>query len=133
MRLANYLTILLATLLISGCSLFREKEVVSVTKPTKAPITIVGHPKPVSLTKVKFYVVSDKNIDEFLAKFKKTHGELVFVAVSVKGYENLSLNVAELRRYIDQQREIIVYYEDAVKADEAKDKEKAAAKPKDAK
>ena len=33
-------------------------------------------------------------------------------------YENLALNIAELRRYINQQIDIIVYYEDAVKQEE---------------
>jgi len=32
----------------------------------------------------------------------------------MKDYENLALNVSELRRYINQQKNIIVYYEDAV-------------------
>jgi hypothetical protein len=32
----------------------------------------------------------------------------------MRDYENLALNVAELRRYINQQTEIIVYYEEAV-------------------
>jgi len=43
---------------------------------------------------------------------------LAFVALSVKDYENLALNVAELRRFINQQKEIIVYYEKAVQPDE---------------
>jgi hypothetical protein len=34
--------------------------------------------------------------------------------LSVKDYENLALNIGELRRYINQQTEIIVYYEEAV-------------------
>ena len=33
----------------------------------------------------------------------------------MKDYENLSLNFAELRRYIEQQKQIIVYYEEAIK------------------
>tara|TARA_B100002019_G_scaffold289794_1_gene306148 strand:- start:823 stop:948 length:126 start_codon:yes stop_codon:yes gene_type:complete len=36
----------------------------------------------------------------------------------VKDYENLSLNFAELRRYIEQQKQIIIYYENAVKPEE---------------
>tara|TARA_B110000977_G_scaffold199766_1_gene288138 strand:- start:809 stop:955 length:147 start_codon:yes stop_codon:yes gene_type:complete len=43
---------------------------------------------------------------------------LAFVALSVKDYENLALNVAELRRFINQQKEIIIYYEKAMKPDE---------------
>jgi len=34
--------------------------------------------------------------------------------LSIKDYENLALNIAELRRYINQQKQIIIYYEKAV-------------------
>ena len=36
---------------------------------------------------------------------------------SMKDYENLALNVAEIKRYLNQQREIILYYEKAVTED----------------
>jgi hypothetical protein len=39
---------------------------------------------------------------------------MVFFAISVPHYENLSLNLAELRRYIEAQQGIIVYYETRV-------------------
>jgi len=32
----------------------------------------------------------------------------------MKDYENLALNIADIRRFINQQTEIIVYYENAV-------------------
>ena len=32
----------------------------------------------------------------------------------MQDYENLALNIADLRRFINQQTEIIVYYEEAV-------------------
>jgi len=32
----------------------------------------------------------------------------------MKDYENLALNIAELRRFLNQQKEVIVYYEKAV-------------------
>jgi hypothetical protein len=54
-----------------------------------------------------------------LAKqYEKQYGEVAFVVISMQDYENLALNIAELRRYINQQIEIIVYYEDAVKQEE---------------
>ena len=49
-----------------------------------------------------------------LKRFKKENGEYVFYAMSVPDYENLALDIAELRRYIEQQKEIIIYYEKAV-------------------
>ena len=39
----------------------------------------------------------------------------------MKDFENLALNIADIRRYINQQTEIIVYYEDAVTQEENKD------------
>ena len=61
------------------------------------------------------YVVNERILDDFLADFKERHGEVAFVALSMKDYENLALNIAEMRRYLNQQTQIIVYYEDAVK------------------
>ena len=63
---------------------------------------------------VKFYVVTEKNYEEFKERFKKENGEYVFYAMSVPDYENLGLDIAELRRYIEQQKVLIIYYEKAV-------------------
>jgi len=63
-------------------------------------------------------VVSKENYDEFVAEFEKKNGADAYIAISVKDYENLSLNFAELRRYIEQQKQIILYYENAVKPEE---------------
>jgi len=35
----------------------------------------------------------------------------------MKDYENLALNISEIRRYINQQTQVIIYYEEAVKPD----------------
>jgi len=56
-------------------------------------------------------------MDQFIAEFKQRHGEVAYVALSMKDYENLALNIAEMRRFINQQTQIIVYYEDAVTPD----------------
>ena len=53
-----------------------------------------------------------------MEEFTAEHGELAYVVLSMKDYENLAINIADLRRYIEQQTEIIVYYENAVKPEE---------------
>jgi hypothetical protein len=53
-------------------------------------------------------------LEDFLARFEEEAGITVFFALSVPDYENMSLNVAELRRYIDQQKAVILYYEDSI-------------------
>jgi len=69
------------------------------------------------MNRVKIYVVNEDNFEEFKEEFYSKNGKTAWIAISVKDYENLSLNFAELRRYIEQQKEIIVYYEEAVKPD----------------
>tara|TARA_Y100001938_G_scaffold125428_1_gene176335 strand:- start:73 stop:273 length:201 start_codon:yes stop_codon:yes gene_type:complete len=59
-------------------------------------------------------VVTKDNYDEFVNEFTEIYGELAYVAISMKDYENLALNIAEMRRYLNQQKQIIVYYEKAV-------------------
>ena len=120
MGLKNYLTVsslLLLTLLLSSCGYLRkpEKEIVVKTVEVQKIVPIQPQPKPVDMIDVKFYVVTEENYEEFKEKFMKTNNDYVFYAVSVHDYENLAFNMAELYRYIRQQKEIIIYYEKAVK------------------
>ena len=80
----------------------------------KTEIPIVARPKQVQLNDIKIYVVSKLNYAEFIKSYEKKNGADSYIALSVKDYENLSLNFSELRRYIEQQKQIIVYYEKAI-------------------
>jgi len=106
------LTFLLASSLI-GCAGVEEKIVLKTDYVTK-DIPLQDRPKPLNLHDVHWHVVNPENIDEFLKEFEKKNGDVVFFAVSVPDYENMSLNVAELKRYINQQKAIIIYYEDSI-------------------
>ena len=108
------LKLLLVTLLISACSTFRpEPEVVTVTKLVERQIPTVPHPRQVQMNEIKIYVVSpEENFEEFKKEFESKNGTDSYIAISVKDYENLSKNFAELRRYIEQQKQIILYYEE---------------------
>ena len=120
MGLINYLTVsslLLLTLLLSSCGYIRkpEKEIVVKTIEVQKIVPIQPQPKPIDMIDVKFYVVTEENYEEFKEKFMKTNNDFVFYVVSVHDYENLALNMSELFRYIKQQKEIVIYYEEAVK------------------
>ena len=108
-------------MLTAGCSLLRpEPQIKVVTNTVKTTVPIVAQPKPVKLNDVKIYVVSKENYEEFVKEFEAKNGADADIAISVKDYENLSLNFAELRRYIEQQKQIIIYYENAVRPEPAK-------------
>ena len=107
----------LLLLLSSGCSLLpREKEIIVQTVEVEKQIPLQLQPKPLQFNDSYWHVVTEENFDEFIEKFKKEHGEAwVFYAVSVRSYESMALNLAELKRYIEQQKQIIIYYEEAIK------------------
>ena len=120
---------LIATLLlISGCGYFKNplKEIEIKTVEVERVIPTQNHPRPVSLNVIYFYVVTEENFEDFQQRFVKENGQLVGYVLSVRDYETLALNMAEIKRYIQQQKEIIVYYEKAVapKPKEEKEEEK---------
>lgn len=75
---------------------------------------MVSRPKPLQLIDTRVRVVTKENLDEFLIEFEEQYGDIAFTVLSMKDYENLAMNIAELKRFIGQQDEIIVYYEEAL-------------------
>ena len=113
--------IALAILTLSGCSFLQQppREVEIITKPVPIDIVQPVMPRPLNLKEPKWYVVSDRKIpkeertymDKFEADIKKKHGgDLVFVAMTVADYELMSYNTQEIKRYISQLGEVIIYY-----------------------
>ena len=110
-------TLLVLILLISSCSMGGRRAtpnpVEIITEPIQIEIYHPPLPKAIQLERPDWFVVSENNIDDFLAKLSKIQGvEAVptFFALSPQGYEKMSGNLQEMRRYILEQKEIIVYY-----------------------
>jgi len=101
---------------LSSCGYLRkpEKEIVVQTVEVQKVIPVQPRPKPIDMNMVKFYVVTEENLEDFKEKFMKVNNDYVFYVLSVHDYENLALNMSELYRYIKQQKEIVIYYEKAV-------------------
>lgn len=101
------LSLILPLLLISAC------ESVPVIKTEKVETTYIAqpHPKGIVLSDIHFHVVTTENLQQFKEDLKAKEDAMVFMALTVKDYENMSVNVAEVKRYIDQQNALIEYYE----------------------
>ena len=121
MRLRECLKIsslLLLSLVISGCSSWPKLTQIEVqTVEVERNIPKQNRPQPITMnTTMKWWVVTEENFKEFKEKFQKENGDpLVAYVLSVRDYETLALNMAEIKRYIEQQKEIIIYYEEAIK------------------
>jgi leucyl aminopeptidase (aminopeptidase T) len=105
----------LLLLLSSGCSTFKNiipLEIRTVEVERKIPIQ--KRPRPITLNNIYFYVVTEDTFEEFKKRFEKENGDFLFYAISVRDYETLALNMAELKRFLQQQKQLIIYYEKAV-------------------
>ena len=81
-------------------------------------------PKAINLQDIEFFVVTEKNFEEQVARLKKLQdGSYVLFGITPLDYENMSYNLQELRRYIRQQKEIIIYYREATQNDVGTDAE----------
>tara|TARA_R100001126_G_scaffold102368_1_gene86161 strand:+ start:1376 stop:1624 length:249 start_codon:yes stop_codon:yes gene_type:complete len=67
-------------------------------------------PREIDLREPMWIVVTPDNLDEQLAKIEKQEGELVFLAMTIPDYEVMAYNMQELKRYINELKEVVVYY-----------------------
>ena len=122
----NLRFLLIASLILSGCSSLgnfipdvKPVEVVQIQK--KQAIYHPPLPSKVRTKPVEWKVLTPAVMDEYLADLEKGEAPTyVYYGVSPTGYENLSLNMAEIKRYIKQVLSIVNYYKE-LDADEEED------------
>ncbi len=116
--LKNLLLISSAVLLLSACSSIETLKVFS--KPVENRIIAPSDPKPLLLDKLHFDVVNKDNLQDYLKELQKQQNsqEYVFYAITPKTYELLALNMQEIKRFILQQKEIIIFYKKATQNNE---------------
>lgn len=100
----------LALLLLTSCG--GSSSIDIQTKPVETVTAQAADPAAVSMLPVRFRVVNRQNLDKLLAELRDSQGSdnPVFIAITTQDYENLVLNLADLTRYISQQKSVIVYY-----------------------
>lgn len=73
---------------------------------------------PAQQLPIDWTVITRENSQDKFRELETRSGSSTVFALSPQGYQNLSLNVAELRRYIEQQNSVITamrrYYEEPV-------------------
>jgi hypothetical protein len=82
-------------------------EIRTVEVPRPAPI--VPAVDQLRLRPVNWIVITPDNIEESFAKIQS--GEVVLFAVTTQGYENIALNLSDIRAMIEQQKKIIAIYQ----------------------
>jgi len=126
-------SLLLSLTLISliGCSSMGGRseprqipEVKVITEEVQTHIYHPPLPQEVRLEDIRWMVLTNDNLEEQISEAEKLlGGEFVVFAMIPTDYENFAWNIQELRRFIRQQKEIILYYREATGAGELDEKD----------
>ena len=108
-------------ILLSSCSWKPEKEIVTVETIVKPTIAIAQRPRPVEFDELKVKVITEANVQEVIQEMKTNQGQFLVYALDPVTFKNLAIGIEKIKRYIEQQNDIIVYYEKAV-TDEPEEK-----------
>ena len=112
MNLKKLLIPLLLISVLTSCgdnTTYKQVEV--ITNPLEGvQIYNPAPPRGVDLLPVHWTVLTKARIEELLSDPEYNGEDFIFYALTPDGYKNLSFNTAELKRYIKQQKAIILYY-----------------------
>jgi len=117
-RSSMKILLFLTLLLVSGCSILgsgrdipevKPVEVVTVVK--KAPTYHPPLPNQIDPVPVEWTVLTPELMQEYLDDLNEGNAPTnAWYALTTKGYENLSTNMAEVKRYLRQVLSILKYY-----------------------
>ena len=91
-------------------------------KPVDKPELVLPDADALRMKDVNWILITPENFEEKVAEIQKSGRPVVFFALTDAGYENLAMNFSSIRAFIQQQKAIIVAYENYYKnANEALD------------
>jgi hypothetical protein len=93
-----------------SCSLIPTKQIEVTAKPLERVIVQPVMPREISLREVRWLTITPENFEEQFAIIENQEGELVFLAMTVPDYEVMAYNMQEIKRYISELKDVVVYY-----------------------
>ena len=106
----NLAILLTISMMACSCSLIPTKQIEVSAKPIERTIVQPVMPREIDLKEPMWIVVTPDNWEEQLARIEEQEGELVFLAMSIPDYEVMAYNMQELKRYITELKDVVVYY-----------------------
>jgi len=102
--------ILMVLMMACSCSLLPTREIKVSAKPIDRQIVQPVMPREIDLKQVRWLTITPENFEEQFALIEDQEGELVFLAMTVPDYETMAYNMQEIKRYITELKDVVVYY-----------------------
>ena len=108
-------------ILLSSCSSFDKVLPVEIsTKPVEKPELTLPRVDELRMREVNWIVINESNVDEVFEELKRQNIPVGVYALTGEQYENLGLNISDIRALVQQQQAIILAYEQYYKEAEEK-------------
>jgi len=126
-QLWRILTISLLSVSLTGCASFslfgsKVKPIEIQTKAVERTRLDLPNPQPLQPRSPQWILITPQNAEEVWAKLKEQNVDLVLFGLTDNGYEELSINMAELRSFIASQRQIIIKYKEYYEPEKKEEK-----------
>jgi hypothetical protein len=109
----------LVILLLSNCTKPLPQQIQVSAKPIEKPQLVLPQADVLNMRDVEWIIVTPENYQEVFDKIKASGRPIALFAMTDKGYENLGLNLSDLRAYVQQQNIIIAAYKEYYTQSEA--------------
>ena len=99
---------------LAGCSLWSSPPVQKIeisTTPVEKPQLVLPKADQLFQRPIESIIITPENAEEAFKSIQGRGRPILLFGVTDKGYENLALNLSDLRSYLQQQKAIIAAYE----------------------
>ena len=107
----NLLILLLSSSLLSGCTtfgLFDSIDPIKVQTIAADKLKLnISDPAPIKPKELKWFIITPENAEQIFAELQKKSYDVVLFGLTDDGYKDLSLNFAEMRKYLLEEKGII--------------------------
>lgn len=106
----NVLGCILILSVVSACGAKTQPIAIS-TSPVDKPVLTLPSADPITARPVEWVIITRENYEAVFAKLEREGRSVVLFGLTDKGYENLSLNLNDVRTHIQQKNAIIIAYQ----------------------
>ena len=125
MKVLSILLLIFLMTVSTGCSILRQEPVEKIiTKEvfvSKLPLNI-KNPEPIDWLGVKWMIITPETYDSRIEELKRDGKSLAIFALDKDSYEAISINMAEILKYLEEQNYILAQYREYYESEDGSDK-----------
>ena len=93
----------------------------TVKTEVKKPSLNLPNPDPLVMKEVKWVVITRDNAEQIFAELESKGEPIAMFGMTTDGYENLTLNMQDIKAYLLEQKQILLQYREYYEGEDTDD------------